>query len=72
MKYKLLLPDRSIIHGETSVHVIGIKEDVQFCTALKPKFNKHVVVLNIIKGLADVVSVNVNNCVPALYAHVIL
>ena len=29
-------------------------------------------VLNIVNGLADVVSVNENNCVPALYAQVIL
>ena len=29
-------------------------------------------VLNIINGLAEVVSVNENNCVPALYAQVIL
>ena len=55
-----------------SVHVIGINDDVQFCVALNPKFIKQVLVPKIIKGLADVVSVNVNNCVPTLYAQVIL
>ena len=55
---------RSIIHGETSVRVFGINVDVQFCTAEKPKFIKHVLVLNIVKTLADVVLVNVNSCVP--------
>jgi len=54
------------------VHVIGINADVQFCTALKPKLSKHVLVDKIINGLAEVVSVNENNCVPALYAQVIL
>ena len=35
-------------------------------------FIKHVLVLNIVNGLADVVSVNENNYVPALQAQVIL
>ena len=51
------------------MQVTGIKEDVQFCTAEKPKFIKQVLVLKIIKGLVDVVSVNVNNCVTVLYTH---
>ena len=54
------------------MHVIGINADVQFCTAENPKFIKQVLVLNIVNKLAEVVSVNENNCVPALYAQVIL
>ena len=64
-----LFPERFIICGDTSVQVTGIKEDVQFCVALKPKFIKHVLVPKIVKVLADVVSVNVNNCVTVLYTH---
>ena len=38
---------------------------------LNPKFIKQVLVpnINIIKGLPDVVSVKVNNCVTVLYTH---
>ena len=63
---------RSIIHGETSVPVIGINDDVQFCTALKPKCIKHVLVLNVLKVLLEVVSVNPNSYVTVLYTHVTL
>ena len=50
--------------------MIGINADVQFCTAEKPKFSKHVLVLNTINGLADVVSVNENSCVQR-YKHML-
>ena len=75
-KIKNITPLRSIIHGETSVRVTGTNDNVQLCTVPKPKFIKHVLVLvhvlKIVKGLADVVSENVNNCVTVLYAHVML
>ena len=50
----------------------GINDDIQFCTAPKPKFIKHELVLNIVKVFLEVVSVNVNNCVTVLYTHVTL
>ena len=51
---------------------LGVTADGQFCVALKPKFSKHVLVLNSVNIVEDVLSVNVNNCVVVLYGHIII
>ena len=68
-----MFPKRLVIDGETSVHDgTASNKDAQFCVAEKPKFIKHVLEHKMIEGLAQVISVNVNNCVVVLNVHILL
>ena len=67
-----MFPERWIICEDTNEHPVGIATDGQFWVALNPRFIKHILVLKIVKIVADVKSVNVKKWVVALYVQVIL
>ena len=53
------------------LHVIKEQKEV-YKFLPKPKLIKHLLVLNILQVLLEVVKLNVNNCLTVLYAHVAL